>query len=108
MEDEMERRAVAVIASRVVAAYLLCCALYEVTYLPVRIYEVWHHSANVMYPSAATQGYWLNYYILNLGFGVIRTMACLMLAGFLCRFGPGVEAFFLQGTSQSDISADQP
>jgi hypothetical protein len=84
-----------VFVARAVALYLLCWLGSELTYLPVRIIEVWHYLRH-------TKEYFQDVYVVGFGFALIRIILLLLIAGWLYRCGPRVKAFFMEPTPESD------
>ena len=91
-----------VLVARAVALYLLCWLGSELTSLPARMLELYHH---LRYPSEHTpsiQTHLQDMYVIGFGFAVIRIIALFLIAGWLYRCGPKVKAFFMEPTPEQE------
>ena len=87
----MSRSEAILIVSRVVSFYLLCWVLADLTYLPTHVREVLFHLA----PQTPTGAHYRDIYVLDLVFLLIRIAVFSVLAIWLYRCGPRIQAYFL-------------
>ena len=89
-----------VLVARAVALYLLCWMGSELTYLPDRIYRLYHYVRSERI--ATGERYFQNTYVIELGFALIRILGLFLVAGWLYRCGPRVRAFFTEPSEESE------
>ena len=80
------------IVSRAFALLLISWALVEITYLPERIFALFHHLSHSSV--LATQDYWSRYYEIITISILLRTLAFFLAAVLFWRCGPRVQALF--------------
>jgi hypothetical protein len=85
------------IASRLVAAYLLLWVLDDLTLLPREILSVVHDLGPGSAWTATGASYYLRYSILELTANCFRLGLWLMAAGWFYRCGPHIRNFFAAG-----------
>jgi hypothetical protein len=90
----MSRKDAAVLASRTLALLLIVWALADVFYLPEYMYSFLRHLHEESVLSAA-HGYWYYYYLIRLGFLLVRIVGFSLAARWLFNSGPKVEKLFL-------------
>jgi hypothetical protein len=90
----MSRKDAVVLASRTLAVLFIVSALIEVTYLPERFHAFLHYVNQEPASSAAIQ-YWRHYYLISLGFLIIRIIGFSLMALWLRKCGPEVEELLL-------------
>src|SRR5437868_14034547 len=89
----MEKRHAVMVASRAIAFYLLVWALDAASYLPSTIFAFWRHRADESVLSGPS--YFHNYYLIQLGFGLLRFLTLLIAAIVMYRCGKRVQEYFL-------------
>jgi hypothetical protein len=89
-----------VLVARAVALYLLCWVGSEVTNLPARMLEVYHHLRYTEY-GRTMQEHLQDVYVIGFGFAVVRVIVLFIVAGWLYRCGPRVKAFFMEPTPEN-------
>ena len=89
-----------VLVARAVALYLLCWIGGDLTYLPNRIYGLYHYVRSEHVSTG--QQYLQNTYVLEVGFALIRVLGLFLVAGWLYRCGPRVRAFFTEPTDSTE------
>ena len=87
----MTRKEAVVLASRVVAFYLICWAVSDITRLPQEIIAFRHHG------TAEAHDWLWNLYRAELTFYVVRIVALFITAEWLIKCGEGIQKFFLPG-----------
>ena len=96
----MSQKGAVFLASRLLAIYLFCWMLSDLTYLPERIiaFEHYAHESSVL----LSHNYFYNYAAVTLAFHVLRI--ALLLAGSIWFYqcGPRIQAFFLQSHSANE------
>ena len=92
----MSKREAVVLASRVVALYLLCWAVSDIMHLPQEIMSFRHHG------TAAAHDWLWSAYRVELTFYVVRIVGLFIVAEWLIKCGAGVYRYFLplEGESQ--------
>jgi hypothetical protein len=84
----------AILASRTLALLLTVWALTELSYLPDSVYAFVHHMNRESVLSTAPR-YWHHYYLVSLGFLVVRIAGISLAARWLFKGGPNIEKLFL-------------
>ena len=94
----ISKREAVVLASRLIATYLLIWALDAASYLPVRIYEYAHHAG----PTSAVAGvnYISNLYLVDLVMAVVRVLGLALVSLLFFRASPGLQAFLLPASER--------
>ena len=95
--QSITREQVILIASRVIAAYLLLWALDDLTLLPREIFSVVHEMAPGTVRTVASASYFIRYSILDLTANCFRLGVWLLAAGWFYRCGPRIRNFFAAG-----------
>lgn len=88
----MSRKELVLLMSRGFALFLTTWALVEVTYLPDRLYALFHHLS--LRSALATNDYWTRYYLILTVSDLVRMVALFLGAVLFWRCGPQVEALF--------------
>jgi hypothetical protein len=97
----MSRKDAATLASRTLALLLTVWALSEVSYLPERLHSFIHYNSE---PGPSTFTYYRNhYYLISLGFLVVRIVGFSLMAGWLFKGGPDVEELLLRTSEEVDV-----
>jgi hypothetical protein len=99
------RQQAVLIASRVIAIYLLFWAFDDLTLLPHVLLPVAHYmqetgsvpGANTRLPQTT---YFLRYYTVEVLGNILRIAVALMAAGWFYRCGPRISAFFAPGQNR--------
>lgn len=89
-----------VLVARAVSLYLLCWLGSELTYLPGRILELYHHLRFPQEHLPSIQTHLQDVYVIGFGLALIRIIALFLVAGWLYRCGPRVSAFFMEPTPE--------
>jgi hypothetical protein len=89
----MSRKDAVLLTSRVLAFLLLVWAITDATYLPERVNSYLHHSEGSVL--SATDDYWRHFYLVAIGFLLIRVIGSLLLAVWFCKGSPEVEQLLL-------------
>jgi len=95
----MSMKDAVVLASRTLALLLAVWALSELSNLPDRVYSYLHHAADVSVLAPAG-GYWFHYYLMSLGFSIVRLVGFSLTARWLFRGGPEVVEFLLPASAE--------
>lgn len=95
----MTKREAVVLASRVVALYLICWALSDISRLPQEIMGFQHHG------TAAAHDWIWSLYRVELTFYVVRIVGLLIAAEWLIKCRDGVYRYFLP-LEREDQAAD--
>jgi len=90
--DDMSRKELVLLVSRAFALLLITWALVEVTYLPDRLFALFHHLSQRSV--LATRDYWSTYDLILTGSTAVRMLALFLAAAVFWRCGPRVEALF--------------
>ena len=101
----MSRKDGILLASRALALVLIIGALDELSYLPTRLYSFLHyvHDDSILAPSPRGQ-YLGHYYLIELGFLVIRIVGYSLTAWWLYRGGPEIDELFLPSAPEGSQS----
>jgi len=86
----MSRMDAIVLPSRALAVLFVVSALVEASYLPERLYSFLHYIDQGPGPAALME-YRRHYYLINLGFLVVRVVGFSLMARWLYRGGPEIE-----------------
>jgi hypothetical protein len=89
----ISRKDAVLLASRTLAVLLTVSALADVSYVPERLHSFLHYFNNES-SSAATE-YMRHYYLIGLGFLVVRIVGFALMALWLHQCGPEVEELLL-------------
>jgi hypothetical protein len=90
----MSRKDAVVLAARTLAALLTVWALTDVSYLPERLHSFLYYLSQEP-PSSASIQHLRHYYLIGLGFLVVRIVGYSLLARWLYKSGPEVEELLL-------------
>jgi len=101
----MSRKDAIALASRALALLLFVTALSEVSYLPDRVYAFLHHTNQESVLSTASE-YWYHYYIISMGFLIVRIVGFSLLARWLFRGGPEVEEVLFPSAGEPSTAQD--
>jgi hypothetical protein len=88
----MSRKELVLLVSRAFALLLITWALVEVTYLPDRLFALFHHLSQRSV--LAARDYGSTYDLILTGSTVVRMLALFLAAAVFWRCGPRVEALF--------------
>jgi hypothetical protein len=101
----MSRKDGVLLASRALALILTMWALGELSYLPVHLYSFLHYiqDESILVTSPRTQ-YLRHYYLIDLGFLIIRIAGFALTARWLYRKGPEIDELFLPSASEASQS----
>ena len=88
----MSRKDLVMLVSRAFALLLITWALVDVTYMPDRLFSLFHHLS--LRSALATYDYWSRYYLILTVSGVVRMLALFLAAALFWKCGPRVEALF--------------
>lgn len=98
----MSRNDAVLIASRVVALYLVCWALDSTTYLPTRVLSLSHYmNQNSVLVGAS---YLSRYYLYELISACVRIVLLAAAAWWFYECGPRVQAFLLPSNDTGEGS----
>ncbi len=86
----MSRKDAVLLASRTLALLFIVSALIEVSYLPERLHSFLHY-VNQEPASSSVIQYWRHYYLIALGFLIIRIIGFSLMALWLRKCAPEVE-----------------
>lgn len=88
----MSRKELVCLVSRAFALLLITWALVEGTYLPERLFALFHHlgQSSVL----VAHDYWSSYYLIVTVSLVLRILVLLLGAALFWRCGPSVETVF--------------
>jgi hypothetical protein len=97
----MSKKELVVLVSRAFALLLITWTFVEVTYIPERVFALSHHirQTSVL---ATSLDYGTRYYLLLIGFNVVRTLALFFAALLFWKCGPRVEAIFAQQSGNQE------
>jgi uncharacterized membrane protein len=103
----MSRKEAVLLVSRALSILQLIYALMELTYLPVRLASLLHHTAhiNALWPSGYDD-FWGGYYRLDIAFLFARVTICLVVAFLFWNCGPWVERLLLPKTEEQKQSME--
>ena len=101
----MSRKDAVVLAGRTLAALLTVWALTDVSYLPERLHSFLYYRSQEGASSASI--HLRQYYLIGLGFLVVRIVGYSLLARWLYKSGPEVGEFLLPADlTHNDRAAD--
>ena len=98
----MSRKELVFLVSRAFALLLISWGFVEVTYLPERLFPLFHHLNQSSLLVA--HDYWSSYYLIITVFLVLRMLALFLAASMFWRCGPRVEALFSQQQDSQEAS----
>lgn len=87
----MSKKEIVVIVSRALSMYCLLWVFAELTYVPIRVYDVLYHLG----PQTLTTAYFRDTYVLELVFLFVRIAVLSVIAIWLYRCSPRIQAFFM-------------
>jgi hypothetical protein len=88
----MSKKEALLLASRAFALLLIAWATFEITYLPVHLFELFHYMSR---RSVLQQhDYLTSYYLLLTVFNVLRAILLIVAAAAFWNCGPRIEALF--------------
>jgi hypothetical protein len=92
----MSRKEAVLLVSRALAILQLIFALMELTYLPIRLISLNHHTTrvDVLGPSGYDD-FWNGYYRVDIGFMFARIVIYLVFAFVFWNCGPWIERVLL-------------
>ena len=107
-KNTMSKRELVLIVSRGFALLLIAWALLELTYLPERVFSIYHHvgqqsvlnNTHGDYWAKYYRDYWASYYLLVTVMLILRALAEAVAALVFWRCGPRVEALFSKSTGE--------
>jgi hypothetical protein len=85
----ISRKDALLLTSRSLALLLTVSALAEISYLPEFLHSFFRYINQE--PGSTTSQYWRHYYLIRLGFLVVRIVGFSHMARWLYRGGPEVE-----------------
>ncbi len=97
----MSRKDAVVLASRALALLFFVWALGEASHLPEYLHSFLHYLDAEPGPATFIE-YRRHYYLISLGFLVIRVLGFSLLAAWLYRGGPEVEQLFSSTSPSQD------
>jgi hypothetical protein len=83
------------IASRTLAVYFLFWFLSDLTYLPSRLYSLWHHES-----ALGGSAYWRYSDLISLSFSLVRLVALFFAVQWFYRSGPAIREYFLASSDE--------
>ena len=98
----MSRKDAVLLASRTLALLLTVWALSDVSYLPERLHSFLRY-ANQELAGSALQ-YWRHYYLIALGFLIVRIVGFSLMARWLYKCGPEVEELLLPAEREENAA----
>jgi hypothetical protein len=102
----MSRKDAVVLAARTLAALLSVWALTDVSYLPERLHPFVYYLSQEA-TSSASREHFRHYYLIGLGFLVVRIVGYSLMARWLYKSGPEVEELLLPANlTHNDRAAD--
>jgi hypothetical protein len=101
----MSRHDAVVLTSRALSVIFLVWALSEVSALPEVLHSFLHYIDQVP-GSASSIGYWRHYYLIRLGFLVVRIVGFSLMASWLYKGGREVEEMLLPSGLQENPVQD--
>ena len=101
----MSGKDTAVLASRALALLLTVWALSEASYLPDHVYAFLHRTHQDSVLSTAS-GYWYHYYVISIGFLIVRVVGFALLARWLFKGGPEVEEVLFPSAREPSTAQD--
>jgi len=99
----MSRKDAVLLASRTLALLLTVWALSDVSYLPERLHSFLRY-ANQELAGSATLQYWRHYYLIALGFLIVRIVGFSLMARWLYKCGPDVEELLLSAEREENAA----
>ena len=91
LRGNMSRKEQVLLVSRAFALLLLTWALVEVTYLPDRLFVLFHHLSQRSV--LANRDYWSTYDLILTVSTIVRMLALFLASVMFWKCGPRVEAF---------------
>jgi hypothetical protein len=101
----MSRKDAAVLASRALAVLFIVWAFSEASSLPERVHSFIHYMDGNPVSTTFIE-YRRHYYLISLGFAVIRVVGFSLLAAWLYRGGPDVEELLSPTTPRQNPGQD--
>src|SRR5579859_7534191 len=103
----MSRKDAVVLAARTLAALLTVWALTDVSYLPERLHSFVYYLSQEAPTSSASGEHFRHYYLIGLGFLIVRIVGYSPMARWLYKSGPEVEELLLPANlPHNDRAAD--
>jgi len=99
----MSRKEAILLASRTLAVLFIVSALIEGSYLPERLHSFLRY-VNQEPASSTTIQYWRHFYLISLGFLIIRLVGFSLMALWLRKGGAEIEDLLLPHTSEEDAT----
>jgi len=98
----MSKKELLLVVSRTLSLWLVVWALVETTYLPERLFSLFHHVGDhsVLYH----EDYWTSYYLIITVFLVLRIIALFIAALAFWKCGPRVQTLFLAQSGAGETS----
>ena len=98
----MSRQEAVLLASRTLGFLLLVWALSEISYLPDRVYSLMREMGRTSAFSTTGQ-YWQHYYLISLGFLVVRIVGFALTSRWLFRYTPEVQELLLPADAEKSV-----
>lgn len=95
----MSRKDAVTLASRTLALLMVVFALVDLSYLPGRLNSFVHYAYQFTNPTDLIL-YQRHYYLIELGFLIVRVIGLSLLARWLFNGGPEIEQLFLPEEQQ--------
>jgi len=101
-EDGMSKREIVRLVSRALAVFFASWAFADITYLPNRFFELFHHMSHRSVVGG--EDYFAKYYSLMTFFTLVRTLVFSLAAAWFWAFGKRVESFLSPGIADDESS----
>lgn len=98
----MSRKDAVTLASRSLATVLIVWTLGEVSYLPSRLHSYLHYLNHE--PASSGIDYLRHYYLIELGFLVVRIVGYSLMARWLYQGGHEIEELLLPSESEENVA----
>ena len=97
----MSKKELLLIASRTFALLLFTYAVTELTYLPERIFSLYHHLEQKSVLNGAPE-FWETYYMLATVLLLLRMSALLFAAVVFWKCGPRIQRLFTEPSTSAE------
>ena len=98
----MSAREAVSIASRALAVYFLFWLLSDLTYLPSRLFSLWHHRN--MPGSTEWTTYLRDSDVISVSFHLLRMVGLFFAVQWFYRSGPAIQEYFLTSSDEGKAS----
>ena len=99
----MSKKELLQLVSRAFALLLLSWLLLDITYMPEKLFTLFHHQSQSSV--LATHDYWSSLYLIETIFYAVRLLALSFAAAWFWKCGPRVEALFSPWQSEPPSQA---